>query len=132
MSVSSLRGRLAVFTSAFPILTTADLDRSLGFYRDLLGFEVTYRFPAEGPPTYVSLRLGDSEIGLGENTGMSAAASAHFQLCVYADDCAEAVEHLRAHGVTILGEPVVQPWGERMATVADPDGHRAVIMSQEG
>ena len=27
-------------------LTVADLDRSLGFYRDLLGFEVTARYGA--------------------------------------------------------------------------------------
>jgi len=122
----------SVFTSAFPTLTTADLDRWLGFYRDLLGFELTYRFPEEGRPSYVSLRLGDSEIGLGEDTGMPTATTAHFQLCVYADDCVKAVEHLRARGVTVLTEPVVQPWGERMAVVTDPDGHRAVILSQEG
>ncbi len=121
-----------MFTSAFPMLTTADLDRSLAFYQGLLGFEETYRFPAEGRPGYVGLRLGDSEIGVGETSGMTGgAASDHFQLCVYADDCGEAVEHLRAHGVTVLDEPVRQPWGEWMAVVADPDGHRVVIMASE-
>jgi catechol 2,3-dioxygenase-like lactoylglutathione lyase family enzyme len=29
------------FRDAFPILQVADVRRSLGFYRDLLGFEVT-------------------------------------------------------------------------------------------
>ena len=34
-----------MFQELFPILTTGDLPRALGFYRDLLGFEVSYRFP---------------------------------------------------------------------------------------
>jgi catechol 2,3-dioxygenase-like lactoylglutathione lyase family enzyme len=37
-----------VFTEAFPILSTRDLPRLLGFYQGLLGFTETYRFPAEG------------------------------------------------------------------------------------
>ena len=52
-----------MFTSMFPILTTTDLDRSLHFYRDLLGAEVTYRFPDSGPPVYVALRIGESRGG---------------------------------------------------------------------
>jgi lactoylglutathione lyase len=35
----------------FPILTTGGLPRALGFYRDLLGFQVTYQFPPEGEPS---------------------------------------------------------------------------------
>ncbi|WP_255437192.1 hypothetical protein [Cellulosimicrobium sp. TH-20] len=34
-----------MFRSLFPVLTVADLDRSLGFYRDLLRGTVEYAFP---------------------------------------------------------------------------------------
>jgi lactoylglutathione lyase len=37
--------------SSFPILYVDDLERALGFYRDLLGYEVTFRFPPEGEPS---------------------------------------------------------------------------------
>jgi len=40
-----------MFQELFPILTTGDLPRALGFYRDLLGFQVTYLFPPEGEPS---------------------------------------------------------------------------------
>jgi len=40
------------------------------------------------------------------------------------------VEHLRTHGVRVLAEPADQPWGERMAEVADPDGNRVIVASR--
>ncbi|WP_439658237.1 VOC family protein [Lentzea sp. HUAS TT2] len=120
-----------MFATAFPIITTANLQQSLGFYQDLLGFTETYRFAEDGQ-SYVSLKLGDATVGIGENPAeLTSAPTAQFQLCVYADDCDEAVEHLREHGVEVLAEPALQPWGERMALVADPDGYHVVIMSKQ-
>lgn len=39
-----------MFNDAFPITSTPDMQRALGFYRDLLGGEVEYQFPPEGEP----------------------------------------------------------------------------------
>jgi lactoylglutathione lyase len=48
-----------MYTQLFPILTTPDLDRALGFYRDLLGATVTFEFPGpDGESGYVGLELG--------------------------------------------------------------------------
>ena len=46
-----------MYFDTFPIVYTADLTEALEFYRDLLGFEVTYQFPAEGKgePQFVAL-----------------------------------------------------------------------------
>jgi lactoylglutathione lyase len=32
--------------------------------------------------------------------------------------------------VAVLQEPAEQPWGERMAIVADPDGNRVIVASR--
>ncbi|MFD0745041.1 VOC family protein [Phytohabitans flavus] len=40
------------------------------------------------------------------------------------------MDKLRAAGVKVLAEPTDQPWGERMATVADPDGNRVIIATR--
>jgi len=45
------------FRDAFPILQVADVHRSLDFYRDLLGFEVTYSFASDDDPQFVSLAI---------------------------------------------------------------------------
>lgn len=111
-----------MFRDLFPIVVTADLPRALGFYRDLLGFEVTYRFPEDGDPVYVALEGGGSHLGLGAAPDPGP-PSERFSLWVYADDCDAAVERLRAGGAQVLEEPADQPWGERVAAVADPDGN---------
>jgi catechol 2,3-dioxygenase-like lactoylglutathione lyase family enzyme len=54
-----------VFQELFPIITTTDMNRALGFYRDLLGFKVTYQFPEGSAPVYVGLHLGSSQLGIG-------------------------------------------------------------------
>jgi len=119
-----------MFQEMFPILSTPDLPRALRFYRDLLGFEVTYRFPPEGEPQYVGLSLGASQLGIGASDVAEAPRDSVFALWVYADDCDQAVTHLRANGVTVLAEPADQPWGERMAEVSDFDGNRVIVASR--
>ena len=53
-----------MFNDAFPIISTPDLRRALGFYRDLLDGQVEYRFPPEGDPGYVGLRIGGVHLGI--------------------------------------------------------------------
>ncbi|HSJ72959.1 MAG TPA: VOC family protein [Miltoncostaeaceae bacterium] len=125
-----MAGGPAHVTGAFPILTVADLDRSLAFYAGLLGGSVTYRFPEEGDPVFVTLDLGGGSLGLGEDPGVPPAPGpARVELCAYAEDCDAAVEALRDAGTPVLDEPADQPWGERMARVADPDGNRVLILT---
>jgi lactoylglutathione lyase len=40
-----------VFDELFPTVSTPNLARALGFYRDLLGGDVNYRFPRTAPQT---------------------------------------------------------------------------------
>lgn len=117
----------------FPILTTPDLSRALAFYRDALDGEITYQFPPEGEPQYVSLRFGASSLGLAVQPAGApppSGAGGPFALWAYVDDCDAAVERLRATGVSVLAEPADQPWGERMATVADPDGNQVMVAAR--
>ncbi len=41
-------------------------------------------------------------------------------------------DRLRGAGVTIVEEPVDQPWGERVARVRDPDGNDVLIGQRTG
>jgi lactoylglutathione lyase len=113
------------FRDSFPILLVSDLPRSLGFYRDLLGFEPIYFFPSEQEPQFVSLQLEGGKLGLGGTDDAVQSASASIWL--YTDDVDAAVAGLRAAGVRVVAEPVDQPWGERVASVADPDGYAVHI-----
>ncbi len=51
----------AAFSRLTPILTTDDMDATIAFYRDMLGFEVTGKMPEQNP-TWCSLRRDDAAI----------------------------------------------------------------------
>ena len=111
----------------FPIIASADLRRSLGFYRDLLGGTVGFEYPGpDGEPVYAGVDIGRSHLGIGHDPDAATGATT-VSLWIYVDDCDATVERLRAAGVPILEEPVDQPWGERVALVEDPDGIRVRV-----
>ena len=53
-----------------------------------------------------------------------------FEMFVYTSDVDRLVADLRAEGVTVLRDPADMPWGERIATVADPDGNPVALASE--
>jgi lactoylglutathione lyase len=121
----------------FPMLSAGDLGASIAFYRDLLGGSEAYRFP-DDDPVFVTLRLGDSEIGIGALTDEPVhgrpqrPASGHrIELCVYVDDVDATVEAARAADAPVVLEPADQPWGERIAYVADPDGNLVMLTTED-
>jgi lactoylglutathione lyase len=119
-----------VIQESFPILSVADLGRSLRFYRDLLGGTVDYAFP-EGEPQFVTLKLGDSTLGLGATTGgVDGPAGTGYTLCAYVADCDAAVAAIRDAGHEIREEPSDQPWGERIARAGDPDGYEVLLVAR--
>ncbi|HTE67129.1 MAG TPA: glyoxalase superfamily protein [Candidatus Binatia bacterium] len=118
----------------FPIVSTPDLGRALGFYRDLLGGTVSYSFPGnDDSPVYVGVDLGLSHLGIGLDAGVADAPRPRpISLWTYTDDCDALVERIRASGGTITEEPADQPWGERVARVLDPDGNEIIIGQRRG
>jgi uncharacterized glyoxalase superfamily protein PhnB len=110
--------------SAFPILEVSDLPRALAFYRDAFGAVLSYRFPESGDPVYVSLRAGSSSLGIGLAEDAAPGMPSNLLLWFYVDDVDRVTRELAAAGATVLEEPADQPWGERVALIADPFGTR--------
>ena len=121
----------------FPMLSAADFEASLAFYRDLLGGVVNYGFPPEDP-VFVTLTFGASELGIGAMGGeplhgeaQRPATGHRIELCIYVADVDATVEAAREHGARVVREPADQPWGERVAYVADPDGNLVMLVGGE-
>jgi lactoylglutathione lyase len=121
---------------AFPVVYATDVGRTRRFW-ELLGFAPYYQFPSDGEPGYVGLRRGDCEVGVTaaawprEQYGLEPGTGPRFEMFVYVDDVDALLPRLRSAGVTVLREPADMPWGERMASVADPDGN-PVALAGEG
>ena len=109
------------FRDAFPIFHTPDIERLAAFYCDQLGFERGYRFPDEGDAAFLVVTLGDLSIGLTQTKEPDEVG--RVDLWLYTDDVDREVERLRENGATVVDEPADREWGERMATVTDPDGN---------
>jgi lactoylglutathione lyase len=95
--------------------------RSSAFYCERFGFERGYHWPNESVPRFVAVSLGPFSLGLSETN--APAPAGRFALWLYANDVEAEIEALRKAGVEVLAEPADMEWGERMATVADPDGN---------
>jgi lactoylglutathione lyase len=117
------------FQGAFPILQTADLPRAAAFYTERFGFQESYRFPDSGRPEFVVVGLEAFSLGLGEVSEI--APGGRVALWLYCDDVDAELEALRQAGVEVVKDAEDQPWGERMASVLDPDGNE-VFIAQRG
>lgn len=123
----------------FPILNCVDLAAAVAFYRVVFDGEVTYQYPPEGEPDYVTLSIGDGQVALGHGTvtAMYGAtprpSSGHaVDVCLYVPDLGLAVERARSAGAEIPVEPAAMPWGETVAYIRDPDGTMLLVIQASG
>jgi uncharacterized glyoxalase superfamily protein PhnB len=103
------------------ILHVRDMLTALAYYRDKLGFAITFTW--EDPPRYVCLCLDDAAIHL--NAYVPPAGPSHVSIFCKGIDALYA--ELIARGVDIA-EPIDdRPYGMRDFAVTDPDRHRLVF-----
>ena len=114
-------------------LTVRDLETSLAWYRDVLGFTIDKRHERNGKLMGVSLVAGDVRILLNQDDfakGRDRAKGEGFSLqIVTAQDIDAIAQRIRDHGGALASEPADMPWGARVFRVEDPDGFRFAISS---
>ena len=115
-------------------LTVKDLETSLRWYRDALGFTVDQTHERGGKAFAVSLKAGVVRILLNQDDGAKGSdrvKGAGFSLQITTgqnvDDIAT---RIRTAGGTLDSEPTDMPWGSRAFRLRDPDGFRLVISSE--
>ena len=113
-----------------PSFTVNDLQRSLAFYVEGLGFIVKERWEREGELRGVMLAAGRCELGLAQDDwakGRDRIKGVGFRLYAETTQDLEAIaERLRAHGIDSDG-PRDSPWGARVLNVTDPDGFQITL-----
>lgn len=118
------------------ILAVSDVDRSLAFYKDVLGFEVEaiYDDPPYATLTLAGMRLSLAEQGhpAEDRPGVLMAApddpaKANAVLVVEVGDAKAAYGELEGKGARFLAEPYEPPWGGCRYFCVDPDGYLVEI-----
>jgi uncharacterized glyoxalase superfamily protein PhnB len=115
-------------------LTVKDLEKSLAWYTDVVGFAVDRRHERDGKLVAVSLKAGRVRILLGQDDGAKGwdrvkglGLSLQFTTVQNVDEIARRIKDL---GGTLDTEPVDTPWGARVFRVSDPDGFKLVFSSE--
>ncbi len=113
-----------------------DIDRTLDFYRDKLGFEEMFRLDRDGKLWLMYLRVTDSQYielfpeAVGDRApGREANGLNH--LCLEVDSLDGALEELTRAGVTITREKQMGADGNLQAWIEDPDGNRIELMQMD-
>jgi catechol 2,3-dioxygenase-like lactoylglutathione lyase family enzyme len=104
------------------ILYVRDLDAARGFYRDLLGFPVTYE-----SDWFLSFETGEqawlSLNGRRDDYRQRGTQGRGVLVEFRVDDVDRTYRELRARGVPFESAPEDKPWGLRSCATRDPEGY---------
>ena len=112
-----------------PIIYTLDIERSISFYKDLLGFEIIEYYPNKENPSWVCFLIGESRLQIGKTyadinhklhpRGIDGSG---IQFYIKTENVNERYEKLREK-VEIIDEIEDKSWGDREFTFKDPNGY---------
>lgn len=120
------------------MIRVGDLDKSIAFYRDILGMKLLRRkdFP-EGKFTLAFLGYGDESENTvlelthnWETTGYDL-GNGYGHIAIGVDDVYEACERIRNTGGNVVREPGPMMHGSTVISfVEDPDGYKIELLSE--
>lgn len=121
-------------TSVSPSLTVNDIDKSLAWYRDVLGFTVENRWENDGKLMGAEMKAGNVLFMIGQDDwkkGRDRAKGVGVRIyCETDQDIDRLAARIKANGGTLAQEPKDQPWGMRDLAVDDPDGYKITIAKE--
>jgi uncharacterized glyoxalase superfamily protein PhnB len=116
-------------------MTVNDVNKSLKFYTDGLGFTVTDRMEQEGKLHGVMLQAGNGWLGISQDDfskGRDRVKGVGMRLYLETDQDIEALaQQAKAAGITLDQGPGPLPWGPIGFTVTDPDGFKLTVSKPE-
>ena len=125
----SFRGRALAAS-----ITATDLQKSVTWYRDIVGFTVEQEHERDGKVGAVSLAAGGVRLVLVQDDGAKGwdrVKGEGISLTITtAQDVDELANGIKERGGTLDAEPADMPWGPRIFSVLDPDGFRIAISSE--
>jgi uncharacterized glyoxalase superfamily protein PhnB len=114
-------------------LTVKDLQESLVWYHEVIGFSIDQRYERDGKLAGVSLNAGSVRILINQDDGARGwdrtkgeGFSYYISTDQNIDDLARGI---RARGGRLDSDPADMPWGVRAFRLSDPDGYRFTISS---
>jgi len=115
-------------------LTVGDIQKSIAWYRDVLGCIVEEEWKHEGKLMGASMLAGAASFFLGQDDwakGRDRKKGEGFRLhLATAQSVDEVAARIKASGGKLDSEPADMPWGVRAFALTDPDGFKLTIASE--
>jgi uncharacterized glyoxalase superfamily protein PhnB len=114
-------------------LTVQDLQKSLAWYRDVVGFWVASTHEREGKLMAVSLKAGHVRILITQDDGQRGRRVKGEGFSIYittVQNVDELARRIKQRGAALDMEPTDTPWGARVFRLRDPDGFRIAISNE--
>lgn len=120
--------------NAYPSLTCSDLTASIAFYEGL-GFEIVHRHEEKGVLTFVQMKGGDAQVGIGQDDfakGRDRAKGIGSRFWITtAQDVTALAEGAKKAGIALDQGPAPLPWGPMSFAVTDPDGFKWTVVAPQ-
>lgn len=118
-------------------LTVSDLERSIAFYRDVVGLELAHRIPRRHAAFFWIGARERSMLGLWSIHSSPLRMRLHISFAAGLDDLVGSIDVLRSKGLQAttgggvpIDEPIVFPWVPAASVFfSDPDGHSLEYIS---
>lgn len=115
-----------------PTFTANDLQRSIAFYRDVLGFVIGEEWRENGTLQGCEMRAGAVTFYLNQDDfakGRDRPKGIGSRLrCTTAQDLDRFAAEVKARGGALDQGPMDMPWGERQFMITDPDGFKLTFV----
>ncbi|MBW2231336.1 MAG: VOC family protein [Deltaproteobacteria bacterium] len=113
-------------TGCVAVFVVTDIDASIDYYRDAMGFDVAFTY---GEPTYFAgVCRGEVTLYL-QLMSQTPRPPGGSWLCIFVGDVDAMHRELVESGAEILKEPASYPYGMREFNVEDPDGNTIIYGS---
>lgn len=111
---------MGAMSSSTAIFAAADLEETLAYYHDVLGFEIAWKWGE--PASIAGIRLGGIDLMISFSPDLAAriAGQSHW---FNVDDVDELYGLHQSRGARIVSEIADRPWGFREYVVEDPNGY---------
>lgn len=121
------------------VVTAADYDEALRFYRDVLGLEQRAAFASDGGRVTI-LEAGRATLEIADpphaefidEVEVGSRVAGHIRIAFEVDDSAAATRELEAAGAEVIAEPTRTPWNSLNARLQAPAGLQLTLFQELG
>eukprot|EP00672_Neobodo_designis_P025729 CAMPEP_0174845732 /NCGR_PEP_ID=MMETSP1114-20130205/11903_1 /TAXON_ID=312471 /ORGANISM="Neobodo designis, Strain CCAP 1951/1" /LENGTH=217 /DNA_ID=CAMNT_0016079987 /DNA_START=42 /DNA_END=695 /DNA_ORIENTATION=+ len=129
---------MAGLSGVRPYLMLDDFAGTVAFYKNAFGAKVALEFPMPGSSVPVHAELAFPHKNgrffvapaMGDKKGHKALGNSPVSLWFTVPDCDKAFTQAVKAGAKVVSEPETMYWGDRSASVLDPEGNRWSLMTR--